>query len=156
MHIALIGTRGVPAKYGGFETCAEEISTRISSMGHKVTVYCRNGNYDVVVPGSGGKDSFYVAHKLKYEYGMNPLTVTFSPFLYTDWGWKNLQNWISSGFENILNSPNRHIYRLLSRIALENMFHPWHPWILGQKNFPPKIAANDKGINNFVGLICIS
>ena len=46
MHIALIGTRGVPAKYGGFETCAEEISTRISSMGHKVTVYCRNGNYD--------------------------------------------------------------------------------------------------------------
>ena len=46
MHVALIGTRGVPAKYGGFETCAEEISTRISSKGHKVTVYCRNGNFD--------------------------------------------------------------------------------------------------------------
>ena len=101
----------------------------------------KNGDYDVVVPGSGGKDSFYVAHKLKHEYGMNPITVTFSPFLYTDWGWKNLQNWISAGFENILNSPNRKIYRLLSRMALENMFHPWHPWILGQKNFPPKIAA---------------
>ena len=46
MHIAIIGTRGVPAKYGGFETCAEEISTGIVEMGHKVTVYCRNGNYD--------------------------------------------------------------------------------------------------------------
>ena len=46
MHIALIGTRGIPAKYGGFETCAEEISTRISLKGHEVTVYCRNGNFD--------------------------------------------------------------------------------------------------------------
>ena len=48
----------------------------------------RNGSYDVVVPGSGGKDSFYVAHRLKYEYGMNPITITFSPFIYTDWGLK--------------------------------------------------------------------
>lgn len=46
MHIAIIGTRGVPAKYGGFETCAEEISTRISSCGHKVSVYCRRGNHN--------------------------------------------------------------------------------------------------------------
>ena len=46
MHVAIIGTRGVPAKYGGFETCAEEISTRIAAKGHKVTVYCRKGNHD--------------------------------------------------------------------------------------------------------------
>lgn len=100
----------------------------------------RNGSYDVIVPGSGGKDSFYVAHRLKYEYKMNPLTITFSPFVYTDWGFKNLQNWINAGFQNYLNTPNQIIYRLLSRIALENLFHPWHPWILGQKNFPPKFA----------------
>ncbi|MDC1254120.1 N-acetyl sugar amidotransferase [Pelagibacteraceae bacterium] len=100
----------------------------------------KNGSYDVVVPGSGGKDSFYVAHKLKHEYGMNPITVTFSPFLYTDWGWKNLQSWTQSGFENYLNTPNQKIYRLLARIALENMFHSWHPWILGQKCFPPKFG----------------
>ena len=100
----------------------------------------KNGSYDVVVPGSGGKDSFYVAHQLKHKYGMNPITVTFSPFLYTDWGWKNLQNWTQSGFENYLNTPNQKVYRLLARIALENMFHSWHPWILGQKNYPPKFA----------------
>jgi len=41
VHIALLGTRGIPANYGGFETFAEELSTRLVSRGHKVTVYCR-------------------------------------------------------------------------------------------------------------------
>ena len=41
----------------------------------------RNGNYDCLVPGSGGKDSFYASHILKYKYNMNPLTVTYSPIL---------------------------------------------------------------------------
>lgn len=42
MHIAMIGTRGVPAQYGGFETAVEEIGKRLASDGHRVTVYCRN------------------------------------------------------------------------------------------------------------------
>ena len=41
LHIALIGTRGVPARYGGFETAVEEVGVRLVNMGHKVTVYCR-------------------------------------------------------------------------------------------------------------------
>ena len=41
MKIAVIGTRGIPAAYSGFETLAEEISTRLVKKGHKVTVYCR-------------------------------------------------------------------------------------------------------------------
>lgn len=41
MRIALLGTRGIPANYGGFETFAEEISTRLVERGHEVTVYCR-------------------------------------------------------------------------------------------------------------------
>lgn len=41
MRIAMIGTRGVPARYGGFETAVEEIGSRLVSMGHEVTVYCR-------------------------------------------------------------------------------------------------------------------
>ena len=44
MKIAILGTRGVPAHYGGFETCAEEISTGLVERGHRVTVYCRHGN----------------------------------------------------------------------------------------------------------------
>lgn len=41
MKIALVGTRGIPARYGGFETFAEELSTRLAERGHEVTVYCR-------------------------------------------------------------------------------------------------------------------
>jgi len=41
MRIAIVGTRGVPARYGGFETFADKISTRLADRGHEVTVYCR-------------------------------------------------------------------------------------------------------------------
>lgn len=41
MRIALVGTRGIPANYGGFETFAEELSTRLAARGHDVVVYCR-------------------------------------------------------------------------------------------------------------------
>lgn len=44
MKIAIIGTRGVPANYGGFETCAEEISVGLTQKNHNVSVYCRCGN----------------------------------------------------------------------------------------------------------------
>jgi glycosyltransferase involved in cell wall biosynthesis len=41
VRIAILGTRGIPARYGGFETFAEELSTRLVERGHRVTVYCR-------------------------------------------------------------------------------------------------------------------
>ena len=46
MKIALIGTRGVPGRYGGFETCAEELGKRLVTEGHEVTVYCRPSYYE--------------------------------------------------------------------------------------------------------------
>ena len=100
-----------------------------------------DGSYDCLVPGSGGKDSFYQAHRLKYEFGMNPLTVTWAPSLYTDWGWKNHQSWIHAGFDNVLFTPNGRTHRLLTRLAVENLLHPFQPFILGQKNLSPKIAV---------------
>jgi glycosyltransferase involved in cell wall biosynthesis len=41
MHIAMVGTRGVPARYGGFETAVEEVGRRLAAAGHRVVVYCR-------------------------------------------------------------------------------------------------------------------
>jgi glycosyltransferase involved in cell wall biosynthesis len=41
MRIAILGTRGIPASYSGFETCAEELGARLVERGHQVTVYCR-------------------------------------------------------------------------------------------------------------------
>jgi N-acetyl sugar amidotransferase len=99
-----------------------------------------DGSYDCLVPGSGGKDSFYQSHILKNKYGMHPLTVTWAPHIYTEWGWKNFQAWIHAGFDNYLCTPNGRIHRLLTRLALENMFHPFQPFIMGQKSLAPKMA----------------
>ncbi len=101
-----------------------------------------DGSYDILVPGSGGKDSAFTSHILKYKYGMHPLTVTWSPHLYTDIGWKNFENWIHvGGFDNYLFTPNGKIHRLLARNAFLNLLHPFQPFILGQKTFPVKMAV---------------
>ena len=87
------------------------------------------------MPGSGGKDSFYASYILKYKYKMNPLTVTWAPHIYTDWGWHNFQAWIKSGFDNYLFTPNGKTQRLLTRLAIEKIFHPFQPFIMGQNLF---------------------
>ncbi len=103
--------------------------------------YRRNdGRYDVIVPASGGKDSFYVAHQLKYKYGMNPLTVTWAPHIYTEIGWNNLQSMINAGFSNILVTPDAKVHGKLTRLAFENLLNPFQPFIIGQKNVAPRIA----------------
>lgn len=51
LKIALLGTRGIPANYGGFETFAEELATRLVERGHKVTVYCREPHPEPVYQG---------------------------------------------------------------------------------------------------------
>src|SRR5688500_1237588 len=43
LSIAMVGTRGVPARYGGFETAVEEVGGRLADRGHRVVVYCRTG-----------------------------------------------------------------------------------------------------------------
>ncbi len=41
MNVAILGTRGIPASYSGFETAVEQITSRLTARGHRVTVYCR-------------------------------------------------------------------------------------------------------------------
>jgi len=102
----------------------------------------KDGSYDCLVPGSGGKDSAYQAHVLKYKYGMNPLTVTWPPILYTTYGYENWKNWIDiGGFDNLSFRRNGRVMKLLTKLAIENLLHPFQTFILGQKNFGPKIAA---------------
>lgn len=101
----------------------------------------KDGSYDVIVPGSGGKDSSYVAHQLKHVYGMHPLTVTWTPHIYTDIGWKNLQSFIDSGFDNILFRPSGILHRKISRLALELLGDSFEGWAYGAKAFPIHMAV---------------
>jgi N-acetyl sugar amidotransferase len=101
-----------------------------------------NGSYDVIVPCSGGKDGSFVAHILKYKYNMNPLTVTWSPHIYTKIGRKNLDNFISiGGFDNILGSVNGMVHRKMSQLSFIHMGDNFQPFIYGQTNFPLKMAV---------------
>ena len=101
----------------------------------------RSTGYDVIVPGSGGKDSAYTAHILKEKYGMNPLTVTWAPHLYTEIGWENFVNWSHvGGLDNILFTPNGKLHRLLTREAFINLLHPFQPFIVGQRIIGPLIS----------------
>ncbi len=99
-----------------------------------------DGRWDVVVPSSGGKDSTFVAHQLKYKYGMNPLTVTWTPLLYTDIGWQNFQALRDSGFSNILASPNGRLHRQLARLSFEEFGDAFHVFVLGQLSYAFHIA----------------
>ncbi|HEX8619054.1 MAG TPA: DUF1972 domain-containing protein [Thermoanaerobaculia bacterium] len=69
MKLAILGTRGVPANYGGFETFAAELSTRLAERGHEVSVYCRepgppvwNGVHRIVLPAAKHKYLETVSH----------------------------------------------------------------------------------------------
>lgn len=100
-----------------------------------------DGGYDCIVPGSGGKDSAYQSHVLKYKYGMHPLTITWPPILYTDYGYRNWKNWIEvGGFDNLTFKQNGRAMKLLTKLSIENLLHPFQTFILGQKNLAPKIS----------------
>jgi N-acetyl sugar amidotransferase len=104
--------------------------------------YRKKKGYDCIVPGSGGKDSSYTAHILKYKFNMNPLTVTWAPHLYTEIGWKNFTNWMHvGGLDNILFTPNGKLHRLLTKFAFVNLLHPFQPFIIGQRLIGPKFAS---------------
>ncbi len=102
----------------------------------------KDESYDVIIPGSGGKDSAYTSHIMKYKYGMNPLTVTWAPHLYTEIGIQNFMNWMhEGGLDNILYTPNGKLHRLLTKLAFHNLLHPFQPFIIGQRIIGPAMAA---------------
>lgn len=104
-----------------------------------------DGSYDVIVPCSGGKDGGFVAHQLKYKYGMNPLCVTWAPLLPTKIGRENLDNFIRiGGFDHIMGTPNGKVQRLMTKLAFLHLGDPFQPFIYGQTNYPLKMAVQHK------------
>lgn len=68
LSIAMVGTRGVPARYGGFETAVEEVGRRLADRGHQVRVYCRRpaGEKRQERPAEGAGDERYLGMTLVY------------------------------------------------------------------------------------------
>ena len=93
-----------------------------------------NGQYDCLVPVSGGKDGSYVAYQLKHKYGMNPLAVTVTPALSLEIGDRNLKSFINSGFDHIQITPNPEVMRILNTKGLIEMGFPYYAWLIAIKS----------------------
>ena len=102
----------------------------------------KNGSHDVIVPCSGGKDSSTIAYKLKHEYGMNPLCVTFSPPIYSDIGWQNLRNFIDSGYDHYLITPGGKINKILTKCCFIYLGDHNEIFDHGQMGAPFQVALN--------------
>lgn len=100
-----------------------------------------DGRFDVLVPGSGGKDSLMTAHILKYEFNMHPLLVTWPPNLYTQQGFENFTSWLESGYPNYTYWPNLKVHKILTQLAFKNLVHPFQPFIIGQRNIAPRFSV---------------
>jgi hypothetical protein len=76
---------------------------------------------------------------------MNPLSVTWPPIIYTQYGFENFKNWIKTGkIANISAARNEDVLRILTQSAFKNLLHPFQSFIIGQKIFPIKIALKKK------------
>ena len=105
------------------------------------TLRPKNGPYDCVVPWSGGKDSSAIAHKLKFEFGLNPLLVTFSPLLPNQVGMHNREQLVRLGFDHLTIRPNQKVARRLARRFFVERGNPKVAWDAGVNAAPLQVAA---------------
>jgi N-acetyl sugar amidotransferase len=101
----------------------------------------RGGQWDCVVPWSGGKDSSTIAWRLKHEFGLNPLLVTFSPLIPTDTGNHNREALIQAGFDHLFFRPNQAVMRHLARRFFIERGNQKVAWDAGVNAIPVQIAV---------------
>ena len=100
-----------------------------------------NARYDCVVPWSGGKDSSAIAYKLKFEFGLNPLLVTFSPLLVNAVGSHNREEMLKLGFDHVYFRPDQRVARLLARRFFIERGNPKVAWDAGVNVIPLQVAC---------------
>jgi N-acetyl sugar amidotransferase len=103
-----------------------------------------DGSWDCIVPWSGGKDSSSIAYKLKYEFGMNPLLVTFSPMMINEVGQQNRESMLRAGFDHIFIRPNQKAHRRLARRFFIERGNPKVAWDAGINATPVQVAVKYK------------
>lgn len=102
----------------------------------------KDGRWDCVVPWSGGKDSSSIAWRLKFEFGLNPLLVTFAPLIPNEVGMRNREAMIQAGFDHSYFRPNQKVHRHLSRRFFVERGNPKVAWDAGVNAVPLQVAVN--------------
>lgn len=106
-----------------------------------VAPYRRSSGWDCIVPWSGGKDSSSIAWRLKFELGMRPLLVTFSPLLPTPVGQHNREALVRAGFDHLLFRPDQRIHRRLARRFFIERGNHKVAWDAGINALPVQVAV---------------
>lgn len=103
----------------------------------------KDGNFDCIVPVSGGKDSSMVAHRLKHQYNMYPLCINInhSPEVTTPLNERNLTSFITQGFDCMRIYPNPKVMRALNRKGLLEYGQPYFGWLTAMVLTPLKVAS---------------
>lgn len=156
MKIALIGTRGVPANYGGFETCVEELGRRLVERGHLVTVYCRKSYHE-------NRQSEYLGMKLVYLPNFKKKSLDTLSHTFLSVGHSLFQSYDVLMVFNAANSPAFFIPRLFGKkIAVNTDGLEWKrgKWGTVARNYykisewlstklANRIVADSLGIQNY-------
>jgi hypothetical protein len=100
-----------------------------------------DGEFDCMVPVSGGKDGSYVAYNLKHKYGMNPLCVTATPALPLPLGEQNLRAFVESGYNHISINPDYEAMRALNKSGFIEMGFPYYGWLISIHTAVIRIAT---------------
>ena len=98
--------------------------------------------YDCIVPASGGKDSTYVADKMKNEFGLNVLTVTITPPLETELIQNNMKRFLEYGYDNIRVTPNPMIAREINKFGFIEQGRPMLSWTSCLNSVMFRMAVN--------------
>lgn len=101
----------------------------------------RAGPYDCVVPFSGGKDSAAIAWRLKFDFGLNPLLVTYGQLLWTHCGRHNFDQVARWGFDILYWRVNQDVSRKLARRFFIERGHPKQHYDAGVNAVPLITAA---------------
>ena len=101
-----------------------------------------DGMYDCIVPWSGGKDSSCIAWRLKFEFGLNPLLVTFSPLCPNQIAEHNREQMLKLGFDHVMVRPNQSAARHLAHRFMVERGNPKVAWDAGVNAVPIQVAVN--------------
>ena len=105
-----------------------------------------NGEHDCLVPGAVEK-TVHLCPYFKIQIWNESVNCNMASILYTDYGKRNFDKWLEvGGFDNITVKPNPRVSKILTKLAILKLLHPFQTFILGQKNLALHIAQK-LGIN---------
>jgi len=120
----------------------EEFIKLVSDIKNRDTYF--NKDYDCIVPWSGGKDSTSIALKLKFEFDLNPLLVTFSPVILSECGIHNREELLKKGFDSIFFRPNQKVAKELAKRFFIERGSPKIAFDAGANAVPCQLAVKMK------------